>query len=638
MKKNKNTLKRILSLVGKYPLSVIAVILFAAAEVAATLYVPILVGDGVDLIAGKGAVDFDGLSAVFLKIGIAIAVGFVAKWLVGIFNNRLAFHVVQNIRDEAFDKITSLPLKYLDSHPHGDTLSRIVADADEVSDGLVMGFTQLFTGVLTIGGTIALMLLTNWKIALVVIFVTPLSIFTSRFIAKRTYSFFRKQTLARAGQVSFTEEAVGNLKTAQAFAHEKKNEEDFAKYNGNYKEAAMNATFYSSLTNPLTRFLNNAVYALVVLFGALQIASGTGGLTVGGLTKFLSYANQYTKPFNEISGVITELSGAFVCAARIFELLDEQEEVSDENNAELTVTEGKVDLRDVSFAYTEGQKLIEHLSLTAEGGKRIAIVGRTGSGKTTLINLLMRFYDVNGGGNFRGFAGDSRRDEKIFARALRYGASGDVFKDGYGARKSENRAGERDGRRDGGSRESLPCARIYFPPAQGVRYGTDGRSESFRRAETTFVYSENHAVASEYADSRRGDVFRGYAHRKEDFRGVRQTDDGAHLLYRGAPPFHDTERRYYSRDGKGQRGGAGKSRNAAEKTRILLRSVYEPVCGDRRRGEPRRIRLRKKAADLCDPSRFRICARRCRFCARMPFLSYGAADFATLFAFSPRPS
>ena len=415
MKKNKNTLKRILSLVGKYPLSVIAVILFAAAEVAATLYVPILVGDGVDLITGKGAVDFDGLSAVFLKIGIAIAVGFVAKWLVGIFNNRLAFHVVQNIRDEAFDKITSLPLKYLDSHPHGDTLSRIVADADEVSDGLVMGFTQLFTGVLTIGGTIALMLLTNWKIALVVIFVTPLSIFTSRFIAKRTYSFFRKQTLARAGQVSFTEEAVGNLKTAQAFAHEKKNEEDFAKYNGNYKEAAMNATFYSSLTNPLTRFLNNAVYALVVLFGALQIASGTGGLTVGGLTKFLSYANQYTKPFNEISGVITELSGAFVCAARIFELLDEQEEVSDENNAELTVTEGKVDLRDVSFAYTEGQKLIEHLSLTAEGGKRIAIVGRTGSGKTTLINLLMRFYDVNGGEIFV----DSQEIRDVTRKSLR---------------------------------------------------------------------------------------------------------------------------------------------------------------------------------------------------------------------------
>ena len=637
MKKNKNTLKRILSLVGKYPLSVIAVILFAAAEVAATLYVPILVGDGVDLITGKGAVDFDGLSAVFLKIGIAIAVGFVAKWLVGIFNNRLAFHVVQNIRDEAFDKITSLPLKYLDSHPHGDTLSRIVADADEVSDGLVMGFTQLFTGVLTIGGTIALMLLTNWKIALVVIFVTPLSIFTSRFIAKRTYSFFRKQTLARAGQVSFTEEAVGNLKTAQAFAHEKKNEEDFAKYNGNYKEAAMNATFYSSLTNPLTRFLNNAVYALVVLFGALQIASGTGGLTVGGLTKFLSYANQYTKPFNEISGVITELSGAFVCAARIFELLDEQEEVSDENNAELTVTEGKVDLGREFRLYGRAET---DRAFIADGGRRQADRDR-GADRLRQDDadqpsdaLLRRERR----GNFRGFAGDSRRDEKIFARALRYGASGDVFKDGYGARKSENRAGERDGRRDGGSRESLPCARIYFPPAQGVRYGTDGRSESFRRAETTFVYRENHAVASEYADSRRGDVFRGYAHRKEDFRGVRQTDDGAHLFYRGAPPFHDTERRYYSRDGKGQRGGAGKSRNAAEKTRILLRSVYEPVCGNRRRGEPRRIRLRKKAADLCDPSRFLIYVRRWRFCARMPFLSYGAADFATLFAFSPRPS
>lgn len=395
--KKKSTIGRILALVGKYPLSVIAVILFAAVEVAATLYVPVLVGDGVDLIAGKGAVDFDGLSVVFAKIGVSIAVGFLAKWLVGIFNNRLAFHVVQRIRNDAFDKITKLPLKYLDSHAHGDTLSRIVSDADEVSDGLVMGFTQLFTGVLTICGTIALMLLTNWKIALVVIFITPLSIFLSRFIAKRTYSYFRKQTLARADQVSFTEEAVGNLKTAQAFAHESKNEEDFDGYNGAYKDAAMNATFYSSLTNPLTRFLNNAVYALVVLFGALQIASGAGGLTVGGLTKFLSYANQYTKPFNEISGVITELSGAFVCAARIFEFLDEKEEVSDEENAALDVTEGKIEIKNVRFSYVEGQKLITNLSLEADGGKRIAIVGRTGAGKSTLINLLMRFYDVGDG-------------------------------------------------------------------------------------------------------------------------------------------------------------------------------------------------------------------------------------------------
>ena len=400
----KHTLKRILALVGKYPFSLVAVILFAAAEVAATLYVPVLVGDGVDLIAGKGNVNFEELKIVFYKIGGAISVGFVAKWLVGIFNNRLAFRTVQEIRNKAFDKINALPLKYLDSHPHGDTLSRVVADADEVSDGLVMGFTQLFTGVLTIGGTIALMLLTNWKIALVVIFVTPLSIFTSRFIAKRTYSYFRAQTIARSEQVSFTEEAVGNLKTAQAFCHEKENEADFEKKNAAYKSAAMSATFSSSLVNPLTRFVNNAVYALVVLFGALQIAKGgsgaaaaAGALTVGGLTKFLSYANQYTKPFNEISGVVTELSGAFVCAGRIFELLDEAEEAPDSSLGDLTVTEGKVRLENVSFAYTEGQKLIENLSLTAEGGKRVAIVGRTGSGKTTLINLLMRFYDVNAG-------------------------------------------------------------------------------------------------------------------------------------------------------------------------------------------------------------------------------------------------
>ena len=323
----------------------------------------------------------------------------------GIFNNRLAFRTVQEIRNKAFDKINALPLKYLDSHPHGDTLSRVVADADEVSDGLVMGFTQLFTGVLTIGGTIALMLLTNWKIALVVIFVTPLSIFTSRFIAKRTYSYFRAQTIARSEQVSFTEEAVGNLKTAQAFCHEKENEADFEKKNAAYKSAAMSATFSSSLVNPLTRFVNNAVYALVVLFGALQIAKGgsgaaaaAGALTVGGLTKFLSYANQYTKPFNEISGVVTELQNALACASRLFELIEEEPQIPDADDAKvLENAEGRITLDNVAFSYVPDKKLIEDLTLSVEPGQRVALVGPTGCGKTTIINLLMRFYDVNDG-------------------------------------------------------------------------------------------------------------------------------------------------------------------------------------------------------------------------------------------------
>lgn len=393
----KKTFKRLLSYVGKYPLSLIAVFIFAAIEVAASLYVPVLVGDGIDFILGKGAVDFNGLNGVLLQIVVAVAVGFAAKWLVGIFNNRLAFRVVRDVRDAAFDKLTALPLKYLDSHSNGDTLSRIVSDADEVADGLVMGFTQLFTGVLTICGTLALMLLTDWKIALLVIFVTPLSIFTSRFIAKRTYSYFRRQTTARSEQVSFTEEAISNLKTVQAFCRETQNEADFDVKNAAYKDAAMSATFYSSLTNPLTRFVNNVVYALVVLFGALQIGSGVSRLTVGGLTKFLSYANQYTKPFNEISGVITELSGAFVCAARLFELLDEEEEPTDVSGETLVFKGGEVQLKNVEFSYVEGQNLIENLNLTAEKGKRVAIVGKTGSGKTTLINLLMRFYDVQGG-------------------------------------------------------------------------------------------------------------------------------------------------------------------------------------------------------------------------------------------------
>ena len=389
-----STLKRILRYVGKYPLSLIGSLLLAIVSVAASLLVPVYFGDAIDCIVESG-VQWETLYSIFIKIGIVIGIGGVAQWLMSLCNNHISCNVVRDIREEAFDKIGALPLQYIDTHSHGDTVSRIIADADQFSDGLLMGFTQFFTGLMTILGTIAFMLVTNFKIGLVVVLVTPASLFVARFVANHTHKFFKEQTETRGEQTAFAEEAIGGLKTAQAFAHEDENARKFDEINDRLEKATMNATFYSSLTNPSTRFINNLVYALVALLGAFDVAGGI--FTVGGLTKFLSYANQYTKPFNEISGVITELKSAFVCASRIFELIDEREEVSDEGKEILMNVGGNVTLENVSFSYTPTKKLIENLSLSVTPGQRVAIVGRTGSGKTTLINLLMRFYDVDRG-------------------------------------------------------------------------------------------------------------------------------------------------------------------------------------------------------------------------------------------------
>ena len=393
-KKEKSTLKRILTYVGRYPVSLCGALLFAVITVAASLFVPVLFGDAVDCIVESG-IAWASLRNIFVKIVVAVGVAALAQWLMSLCNNRISCNVVRDIRADAFKKLGALPLKYIDTHSHGDTVSRVVADADQFSDGLLLGFTQFFTGALTILGTIAFMLVTNLKIGLVVVLVTPASLFVARFVANHTHKFFKEQTETRGEQTAFAEEAIGGLKTVQAFAHEEENAARFDEINDRLEKATMNATFYSSLTNPSTRFINNLVYALVALLGAFDVIGGA--FTVGGLTKFLSYANQYTKPFNEISGVIAELKSAFVCAARIFELIDEEEELSDENNAVLEKTEGNVRLENVYFSYTESKKLIENLSLTVASGQRVAIVGRTGSGKTTLINLLMRFYDVTGG-------------------------------------------------------------------------------------------------------------------------------------------------------------------------------------------------------------------------------------------------
>ena len=399
--RKRGTLKRILRYVGRYPVALVSSVLLAVVTVAATLWIPVLFGDAIDCIVGAGKVDFDTLKTIFIKTACAALVAGVSQWLMSLCNNRISCNVVRDIRKDAIAKLGAIPLQYIDTHSHGDTVSRVIADADQFSDGLLMGFTQFFTGLMTILGTIGFMLLTNWKIGLIVVVHTPLSVFVARFVATHTHKFFVEQTGTRGEQTAFVEEAIAGLKTTQAFAHEDENEETFDKINARLEKASLKATFYSSLTNPSTRFINNIVYAVVALVGAIDVANGTSVLgaafTVGGLTKFLSYANQYTKPFNEISGVVTELKSAFTCAERIFELLDAEEESSDTGNADLGNAEGRVDLQSVYFSYTKERKLIENLSLSVPRGRRVAIVGRTGSGKTTLINLLMRFYDVTDG-------------------------------------------------------------------------------------------------------------------------------------------------------------------------------------------------------------------------------------------------
>ena len=391
---NKSVLVRILGYVWKYPFSLIGSLLCAVITVAGTLLVPVFLGDAIDCIVESG-VEWQALSVKFIQTAAAAGIAAVGQWLMSLCNNRLSCQVVRDLRKDAFNKIGVLPLQYIDTHAHGDTVSRIIADADHFSDGLLIGFTQFFTGMMTILGTIAFMLITNWKIALIVIVLTPASLFVARFVATHTHKFFVEQAKIRGEQTGFVEEAIVGIKTTQAFAHEEENEQAFSALNERLQKASLNATFYSSLTNPSTRFINNLVYAVVALVGAFNVVSG--GFTVGGLTKFLSYANQYTKPFNEISGVITELKSAFVCASRIFELIDEEPEQSDENNCVLEEVNGNVALENVSFSYQKDKKLIENLSISANSGMRVAIVGKTGSGKTTLINLLMRFYDVDNG-------------------------------------------------------------------------------------------------------------------------------------------------------------------------------------------------------------------------------------------------
>ena len=389
-------LGKVLRRLKRYRFLLALSILFAAVTVALTLYVPVLVGEAIDLILGPGQVDFTGIAALLVRIAWIVAVTALLQWLMNTINNKITYQVVRDVRDEAFRKIQILPLKYLDAHPHGEIVSRVIADVDQFADGLLMGFTQLFTGIVTILGTLCFMLSIHPGITLVVVLLTPISLFVASFIARRTYAMFKLQSETRGRQTALIDEMIGGQKTVQAFSREKASLDQFDEVNDQLAKYSLRATFFSSITNPATRFVNSVVYAGVGLTGAL-VAIG-GGITVGNLTCLLSYANQYTKPFNEISGVVTELQNALACAGRIFELIEQEPQVPEEPDAAvLSNVKGHVSLQDVSFSYDPDRPLIGGLNLAVKPGQRIAIVGPTGCGKTTLINLLMRFYDVDGG-------------------------------------------------------------------------------------------------------------------------------------------------------------------------------------------------------------------------------------------------
>lgn len=392
----KAALKKVLLRIRPYWISVFTALILATVYVIMTLYIPVLVGNAIDCIVDMGKVDFLTMGRFLWAVGVCTAVAAISKWVMSLINNRLTYRVTRDIRDEAFTHLQRLPLKYLDSHSQGDVVSRVVSDVDTFADGLLMGFTQLFTGVMTILGTLFFMVRIHWGIALVVILITPLSLVVANFIASRTYSMFRQQTVTRGEQTGLIDETIGNIKVVQAFGHQKESLSQFDEINERLEKCSLRAIFFSSLTNPCTRFVNSVVYAGVGLTGAL--AAVAGGITVGNLTSFLNYANQYTKPFNEISGVVTELQNALACAGRVFELI-EAPALSDEPDEKKLPegVEGKIDIQDLKFSYIPGKPLIEDFNLEVKPGQRIAIVGPTGCGKTTFINLLMRFYDPQGG-------------------------------------------------------------------------------------------------------------------------------------------------------------------------------------------------------------------------------------------------
>lgn len=395
-KKNKGTLKKVFSYIGKYKYFLILSMFFAAVTVGLTLYAPILVGKAIDCIIGKGNVDFVNMKSILIKVAVIIVSTALIQWLMNVCNNKITYNVSRDLRKKAFEKIEILPFSYIDTHSKGDIVSRVITDVDQLSDGLLMGFTQFFTGVITIIGTLAFMLSVNVFITIVVVVVTPLSFFIARFIAKKTLNMFSLQSKTRGEQTSFIDEMISNQKVAEAYSMNEENKARFDKINDDLAKYSLKATFFSSITNPATRFVNSIVYAAVALFGAIMAVKGN--ITVGILSCFLSYANQYTKPFNEISSVVTELQNAIACAARVFELIEEAPELPDKADAtELENVKGSVKINNLYFSYNPDRELLKNVNINVEPGKTVAIVGPTGCGKTTLINLLMRFYDPNNG-------------------------------------------------------------------------------------------------------------------------------------------------------------------------------------------------------------------------------------------------
>ena len=393
---NKSTILKIIPYIKRYMFFVVMSLIFAASTVGLTLYIPKLTGQAIDLIIDKGFVDFEGIFDILFKIGVLSLAAALMQWFMNYCNNKITYGVVKDIRDAAFVKLEKLPLKYIDTHPHGDTVSRVIADADQFADGLLMGFTQLFSGVITICATVGFMISIDYRIALIVIVLTPISIFVAKFIASKTHDMFKLQSETRGEQTTLIDEMVGNQKVVQAYGREEKVLERFDEVNDRLSKYSLRAVFFSSLTNPSTRVVNNIVYAVITVVGAVIVIGG--GISIGDLTCLLNYANQYTKPFNEISGVVTELQNSFVCAARVMELIEEEPVSPDSEDAVvLQDADGSVKLEDVSFSYVPEKELIKNLNLSVKPGQRIAIVGPTGCGKTTLINLLMRFYDVNSG-------------------------------------------------------------------------------------------------------------------------------------------------------------------------------------------------------------------------------------------------
>lgn len=395
-KKNKGTLKKVFSYIGKYKYFLILSMFFAAVTVGLTLYAPILVGKAIDCIIGEGNVDFVNMKSILIKVAIIVVSTALIQWLMNVCNNKITYNVSRDLRKKAFEKIEILPFSYIDTHSKGDIVSRVITDVDQLSDGLLMGFTQFFTGVITIIGTLAFMLSVNVFITIVVVVVTPLSFFIARFIAKKTFNMFSLQSKTRGEQTSFIDEMISNQKVAEAYSMNEENKARFDKINDDLAKYSLKATFFSSITNPATRFVNSIVYAAVALFGAIMAVKGN--ITVGILSCFLSYANQYTKPFNEISSVVTELQNAIACAARVFELIEESPELPDKADAtELENVKGSVEINNLYFSYNPDRELLKDVNINVEPGKTVAIVGPTGCGKTTLINLLMRFYDPNNG-------------------------------------------------------------------------------------------------------------------------------------------------------------------------------------------------------------------------------------------------